>query len=151
MKRRFTLMIALVLSIGLVMLMTDDSQAQGNRRAVFDSGMVTLAPNQLLRLTLTPPQGNNISLNYEEIKIAYLPGPCNNGVCKLSASTPQSSRGQIDSGEAVSIDIMPSGAAVRGVIRTNNRNARVNMMIIDTATGNIVSLSDDVIDSELNL
>ena len=143
MKRKITVSIALMMSIVLVSLMSSDSQAQGqgNRRAVFDTGVVTLGLNQILRITLTlPPQANNFSLNYEEIKFTYLPGPCTDGVCKLSASNPQSSRGQIDAGEAVSIDIPPSGAAVRGIIKTNNQNARVTAMIVDTATGQVDSV-----------
>ena len=144
MKRTITLSIALVVSVILVSLTSFDSSAQPQQRlrCTADTGVVTLGPNQKLRVVVTGMGGND-ALTVRFRRMQYAQGACNGGVCKLSSVTdlildPVT----LMAGEAAFTDITQDGfAGVRAVVRSNLRNVRVTAAIIDTVTGETTSTS----------
>ncbi len=152
MKRKIILSTALILSLTILLLTSSDSriEAQNQIKIVADTGMVTLGPNQELRLSILSgtPTANG-SFNFRIRRMSYTQESCTGGVCKQNIETQTTSEViTVIPGEAVSIDfrrcIAPlcSGVFVRGVILSDSRDVRVNAMIIDTATGKIVSMTD---------
>ena len=142
MKRQIRLTIALALSVVFVALTSSYSTAQAQPRVKFraDTGVVTLGPNQVLRVTVTAVDGADF-LAVRFRRMQYAQTTCNGGVCKLASVTdlvidPFTLR----AGEAASIDITQGGfAGVRGVVQSNRRNVQVTAMIINTVTGETVS------------
>ena len=143
MKRRITLSIALVMSVVFTSLMSSDStaQAQQRQRCTADTGVITLGPNQKLRVVVTGMGGNDtITVRFRRMQ--YAQGACNGGVCKLASVTDLI----IDPvtlmpGEAASMDItpMPGASGVRAGVVSNRRNVRATAMIVDTVTGETTS------------
>ena len=145
MKRRITLSIALTLSVVALLLASSDSaaRAQQRQRCTADTGVITLSPNQKLRVVVTGMGGNDaITVRFRRVQ--YGQGACNGGVCKLASVTDLI----IDpftlmAGEAASMDITPmSGASgVRAVVMSNRRNVVATAAIINTVTGELTSTS----------
>jgi hypothetical protein len=141
MKRRITLSIALVLSFVLVSLTSSDSrvEAQNQIKVVADSGVVTLGPNQILRITVVGALDLNDLYVFRVNKQSYAQNTCSSGVCKLAAAS-QTTTDPITlmPGEAVSIDIPNTAFGVRGVILSNNQKGRVTAVVFDTSTQRVV-------------
>ncbi len=143
MKFRKTLSIAIVLSIVLVSLMSSDSTAKAQNRikAVADTGMVTLGPNQVLRLSVVSVDGELgggiYGIRFRQV--SYTQGICNgDGVCKQSvASQSTSDPMTLMPGEAATFDIPNTAFGVRGIVETNRRNVRVLAIVFDTSTQTI--------------
>ncbi len=143
MKRKITLSIAFVLSIVLVSLMSSDStvKAQNQIKIIGDTGVITLGPNQKLRVTVLGygSFGELPRVRFTQTKYAQV--ACNGGVCKLAAvSQTASDVITLQSGEAALFDMIDPQGQVK--ILSNSRNVRVNALIIDTVTGDVVSLID---------
>ena len=143
MKHTITLSVALplLLLISLVSV-APTAQAQQAFKLVADTGVLTLRPNQILRVTaLRTGDVNNddrVSLRFGQA--AYMALGCNgDGVCKHGlASQSLAAPVMLNPGEAASIDIPNSNAAVRGIVLSTN-NVKVNVLIIDSATGNLIT------------
>lgn len=142
MKRRMTLSCALALSIALVSLIRSDSTVHAQSTATTDPvvGFMTLGFNQVLRITVVNINGNKSS----QVRFgqqAYTQGPCSGSVCKhVVASQDMSAPILLAANEAASFDIPSAGLGVRGVVVSSSRDAKVTSMIIDSATGDVVSL-----------
>jgi hypothetical protein len=144
MKRRLTLSIALgVVLLSLTSFDSSSAQTQNQIRYVFDTGVITLGPNQFLRISGDGvDQDDVVRLRSREIN--YTPGVCGGGVCRQEIES-QTTSGLIilQPGEAVSIDFrrctFPICGGVRSVVLSDNKNVQVNVMIIDGATGAVVS------------
>jgi hypothetical protein len=135
MKRRITLSIALSLCIGLFALMSSDSaKAETLYRA--DTGMITLAPNEFLRITVaSTSRVRSLTVTFTA---RITQSTCSGGVCTHTViSNTTTNPVTLMPGQAASHDIIqPSGAsAVRGIVIGNNPDAVVNAMIIDGITG----------------
>jgi hypothetical protein len=134
--------------VGLVFLslasLAPTVQGQLPQRFVVDSGLVTLGPNQVLRLGIT------IQTDTGEVyfrRMEYMQDACSGGVCKHTlASQTRSGPMRLASGEAASMDIPNTGFAVRGVVVTNRRSAQVSIHVIDATTGDIVSFKEATLD-----
>lgn len=145
MKRSITLSIALALSIVLLSLTSSDRTAQAQQQAAYsiDTGMVTLGPNQVLRVVagFDPGPLDGKFIRFKQIE--YAQNTCNNGVCKHTIAS-QNTLPPITlaPGEAASIDItpLPNTSGVRVVVLSNYRDVKVNAMITDNATGQTTSL-----------
>jgi hypothetical protein len=143
MTRRMTSSIVLTLSL-LLSLVSFPLTAQGQQRLkpVFDTGVVPLGPNQILRLYATKDTGLSLTINFGTA--VYMPSGCNNdGVCKHTlASQSRSGPVMLNPGEAVSMDITltNSNYAVRGTVFSNDPNVRVTAMVIDMTNGNTICL-----------
>jgi hypothetical protein len=147
MKRKTTLSIALVLSIVLVTLTSSDSTARAEPQGTFrfDSGLITLGPDQLLRLTVDGGAGND-AMNVRFRVMHYPQGICNGGICKTAVvSQNLSAPIMLLPGEAASATFPTTvaGESVRGVVLTNSRDAKVTFQIIDMTTGNVVGAWTD--------
>jgi hypothetical protein len=148
MKRRITLSIALTLSVVLVSLMSSDqaAKAQQGRRIAGDTGIITLGPSQVLRITVNSDEdGDSDGADFLVFRrIEYSQGACGGGgVCKLAvASQTTSNPIALMPGEAALYDISEGASntvGVRGVALSNRRNVRVTGIVFDTATWRVVT------------
>ena len=141
MKRYIALALA-ALSLILVALLTSNFSvgAQQTRRLVtFDTGVVTLGPNQILRLTLTGDfnSDGDVTVGFRGIK--YAQGACGGGVCQLAnAGATATGPFTLTAGEAVSLDLVAT-AYGRGIVSANQKNVRVTASIVNTLTGDTAS------------
>jgi hypothetical protein len=137
MKNRIILSIALVLSVVLVTLTGSDSKvgAQNQIKVVADSGVVTLGPNQILRVTVVGALDLNDLYVFRINKQSYEQNTCSGANCKLAVAS-QNTTDPITlmPGEAASIDIPNTAFGVRGVILSNNQKGRVTAVVFDTST-----------------
>jgi hypothetical protein len=143
MKRKITLSIALALSVTLLSLTSSDrtAHAQNQIRVIADTGVVTLGPNQILRISGDGvDQDDIITLRFRQM--TYLQNACSGSICKYSAASQTLSASvTLMPGEAASLTVGPDiqGNTVRVAVLSSSRNARVNVMIIDAATGEVVT------------
>ena len=144
MKRQIRLSIALALSAVLLVLASFDSTAKAAPPLKFtaDSGIITLGPNQLLRLTVANGL-DTVSVRFRQVE--YAQDSCDaTGVCRhIIASQTVSNPTTLAPGEGARFDIAGhEGAdiAVRGLVSSNSQNARVTAMIIDASTGKVESI-----------
>lgn len=147
MKRKVLITIALVLSVATLSLIKSDSpaMAESPKRFVTDTGVIALGADQSLRITVVrsaaaesedgPPVQHIVQFR----QMTYAETDCTGPVCK-QAVTSVSNSGLITllPGEA-SWATFPNGI-VRGMVLTNRPDVVVNVMIIDTATGEILSV-----------
>ena len=152
MKHRMTLSAALVLCVASLSLISSDSTAQAQQRQRFraDTGVVTLGPNQVLRIDVTFDRDVNNAIGDQEhtalvrfSTIKYVQGSCNSdGVCKhISVGTVTAVPYTLVPGEAASIvDIVdPDEFFGRVVVVSNRRNLRATATIMNTITGETTS------------
>ena len=113
---------------------------QQKRGFVFDTGMVTLGPNQILRISGDGvDQDDAITLRFRRIQ--YSQGPCNAGVCKHSISLQITSPPTtLTQGETATIDIPNNSFGVRAAVLSNSQDVRVTAQIVDQTTGAIVAI-----------
>ena len=133
MRHRITLSIALVMSLVLVSPTSPDSAAQQQRRPfVWDTGVVTLGPNQVLRLTAT---GDGQVLGNLLLRFRRTGYVAQGNIYKV-ASQATTDPIRLSPSEAVSMDFNRDNVdAVRGVVLSDRRNLRVTAAIINTSTG----------------
>lgn len=140
MKRKMTNSIAIALTVLLsVMTFVPTAQGQTRRRPIADTGVITLGPNQVLRVVGDWNGDAVATLQFRQV--AYVPAGCNGGVCKhtiVSQST--SAPVTLMPNEAASIDIESHSWGVRAIVLSDNPNVRVNAMIVDMTTGNIIAV-----------
>jgi len=142
MKRKITISIAIALSITLVSLIKLDStvNAESPQRFTFDTGVVTLGANQILRVTAISGQDSGDPVPTEFRQRNYMPTACDGGVCQYAVSSQNSSAPVLLApNEAAAFTCIPGSVTVRAIVLTNNKNAEVNASIIDTLTGKIVT------------
>ena len=139
MKRSIALAVALAVSLILLSLASSDSVSQAQQRRLFrwDTGVVSLGPNQVLRLVGDWDGDGDTSIGFREIK--YGQGACNGTVCKLIIlSTTTSGPHTVASGEAISLNLVATTYG-RGIVTSNRQNVRVTASIINTTTGETTS------------
>ncbi len=144
MKRRIILSIALFLSIVLVSLMSSDqsAKAQPPQRFKFASGIITPGTGQVMRITIGCGGGNYclttgiriLQQQYTAAGCAGTPAVCRQTIASQSAS-PVIPLGN----DALTFDVQGTGNGVNVVVESNNRDVRVNVLIIDSATGEVVA------------
>lgn len=134
---------AIVFGSVLVSLMSSDSTSRAQQRAKFraDTGIVTLGPNQVLRVTATADVDGADFLALRFRRMQYSQGLCGPEVCKLGSVTdlildPIT----LMSGEGASMDLAQGGfKGVRIVVQSNQRNVQATAMIVNTLTGETTS------------
>ncbi|HEX7333255.1 MAG TPA: hypothetical protein VF290_17265 [Pyrinomonadaceae bacterium] len=139
MKRKIALAVALAVSVILLSLASSDSVSQAQQRRLFqwDTGVVALGPNQVLRLTGDWNADGDTTVGFREIK--YAQGPCNGSVCKLiTTSTTTSGPHTLAAGEGIALDLVATTYG-RGIVTSNRRDVRVTASIINTTTGETTS------------
>jgi len=142
MKRNIALALA-ALGLMLVALLSSSSSVrsqQVRKLVTFDTGVVTLGPNQVLRLTVASGDFNNdgdTTVGLREIK--YEQGVCGGGACQLvNAGSIVSGPYTLAAGEAVSFGLVASTYG-RGIVSSNRKNVRVTGSIVNTVTGETTS------------
>ena len=103
MKRSIALAVALAVSVTLLLLASSDSATHAQQRSLFqwDTGVVSLGPNQVLRITGDWNGDGDTTVGFREIK--YGQAACMGNVCKLiTISTTTSGPHKFASGEAIS-------------------------------------------------
>lgn len=137
--------LALALAMVVLVLASADSRlmAQQPRRFVFDTGPISLGPNQVARMTavLTGPQTNSGRVVRGRFsRFGYGQGSCEGDICvqPLAAGFVYEEI-QIGLFEAVSLDLANTGSSVRGTFTANSPNVVVTVAIVDTATGMVTS------------
>jgi hypothetical protein len=148
MKRRIALSIALVVSVVLVSLASSDSTAQAQQgiRRVADTGIVSLGPNQELRLTVMGDfnaDGQVDAADYVLFRrMEYGQETCNSdGVCKLVVTSQTTTNPiRLRPGEAVSFTCIPGSVFGVRVVVESNRRARVLGIVFDTSTQRVVAI-----------
>ena len=139
MKRSITLTVALAVSAILLSVASSDSVSQAQQRKLFqwDTGVVSLGPNQVLRLVGDWNGDGDTTVGLREIK--YAQGACNGPVCKLmTTSTTTSGPHTLAPGEAISLELVATTYG-RGILTSNRRDMRVTASIINTTTGETTS------------
>ena len=140
MKRSIALAVALALSVILLLLVSSDSATQAQQRSRlfhWDTGVVSLGPNQVLRLTGDWDGDGDTTVGFRSIK--YGQGVCNGAVCKLPiVDTTTSGPHTLAAGEAISLELVATTYG-RGIVTSNRRDVRVTASIINTTTGETTS------------
>ena len=131
------------LSLVLVSLWSSNSpvRAQQARRLVtFDTGVVSLGPNQMLRLTVAGGDFNNDGDTTVGLRaIKYAQGVCGGGVCQLvNAGATTTGSITLAAGEAVSLELVATTYG-RGIVLSNRKDVRVTASIVNTVTGETTS------------
>ena len=140
MKRSILLAVALAVSVILLSLASSDSTTQAQQRSRlfhWDTGVVSLGPNQVLRITGDWNGDGDTTVGFRAIK--YGQGTCNGAVCKLiTISTTTSGPHTFAGGEAISLELVATTYG-RGIVTSNRRDGRVTASIINTTTGETTS------------
>src|SRR4029453_5516899 len=120
MKPSIALAVALAASVILLSLVSCNSAAQAQLRCRlfhWDTGVVSLGPNQVLRLTGDWNGDGDTTVGFRKIK--YGQGACNAGVCKLVIlDTTTSGPHTVASGEAISTELIATTYG-RGTVTSN--------------------------------
>jgi len=138
-KRNIAFAVALAVSVILLSLASSDSATQAQQRRLFqwDTGVVSLGPNQVLRIVGDWNGDGDTTVGFREIK--YGQGACNGTVCKLiTISTATSGPHTFAAGEAISLELVATTYG-RGIVTSNRRDLRVTASIINTVTGDTTS------------
>lgn len=139
MKRTIALAAALAVSAILLLLASSDSVSQAQQRKLFqwDTGVVSLGPNQVLRLSGDWNGDGDTTVGFRHI--TYGQGACNGNVCKLvTISTTTSGPHTLAAGEAISLDLIATTYG-RGIVSSNRKDVRVTASIVNTLTGDTTS------------
>jgi len=139
MKRSIALAVALAVSVTLLLLASSDSATHAQQRRLFqwDTGVVSLGPNQVLRITGDWNGDGDTTVGFREIK--YGQAACMGNVCKLiTISTTTSGPHTVTAGEAISLELVATTYG-RGIVTSNRRDMRVTASIINTTTGETTS------------
>ena len=140
MKRSIALAVALGVIVILLLLVSSDSATKAQLRGRlfhWDTGIVSLGPNHVLRITGDWNGDGDTTVGFREIK--YGQGSCNGGVCKLiTIGTTTSGPHQVAAGEAISLELVATTFG-RGIVTSNRPDVQVTASIINTTTGETTS------------
>lgn len=146
MKRKITLSIALVLSVVLLSLMRSDSTATAAppQRYTFDTGYLTPGANQFVRITVALGDTGTHEVGHLRFRrIQATQGSCSGGICAHSVASQTTSETLTlaqDGGFSTDIYSANPGQGVRGIVLSDNKNLRVNVLVIDEDTGSVVTI-----------
>ncbi|HKP69293.1 MAG TPA: hypothetical protein VJV05_08415 [Pyrinomonadaceae bacterium] len=137
MKRKLNLIAITAMCIGLTFITSVHAQTQV--RAVADTGIISIGPNQILRISGDGvDQDDAITLRFR--RIGYAATSEDLGITKFSVvSSVLTNPILVNGREGVSMVIMGNligTDAVRVIVMSNRANVRVNAALIDAATGN---------------
>ena len=139
MKRSIALSVALAVSMILLSLGSNSVTQAQLRGKLFhwDTGVVALGPNQVLRIVGDWNGDGDTTVGYREIK--YGQGACNGAVCKLVIiGTTTSCPHNVSADEGISFNLVATTYG-RGIVTSNRRDVQVTASIINTLTGETTS------------
>lgn len=136
MKKKSKLLIVFAMNLLLVLSMSFDAAGQRRvRQYVADSGIVTLAMNQKLRVAVSP-KSDNETIRFR-IRRCTFTSP-SNGVLAVNSSE-ISPFMTLPPTEGRFFDIFVELSAVRFRVGSNSPNMIVTYQVINTTTGEVVS------------
>jgi len=158
MKRITVLSVALGLGIALLALISSDSRTKAApvrtyysepkagprakplppRTYIADTGMITLGPNEFLRMTVVAARSRQPTSLTVTFTGQVTESVCNGGVCTHTVTSEYTTAPvTLMQGQAASHDIVPTpgASAVRAVVTGNSPDMLVNGLIIDGTTG----------------
>lgn len=146
MKRKITLSIALILSIVSVLLTGSDSRvaAQNQTRYRAGTGVITPGANQTLSVVIVSGEEDNVfSFRFRQTR--YLKTGCADGVCRYVIESQTTSPAMISApNQSSKLDVIANqigpDRAVSVEVLSSSRNARVNVQLSDTVTGQVDSV-----------
>jgi hypothetical protein len=146
MNRRMKISFVFIQSLLLLLVaFASTAEAQQGRRLTADTGLITLGPDQFLRVALTGDfngDGDVSGVDYVFRRIGYI----EQGNVYRVASQATTPRMRLNEGEAASIDISQAGFnAVRCIVAgnfigTDASRARVTVQIINRNTNQVDSI-----------
>ena len=148
MKQRITLSIALVVSLASLSLpffVTTTQAQQASTKARFDTGVVTLGPQQVLRLTVDWGDGKPDAVDAADYvlfrRMEYGQTCDSDGVCKLVVTSQTTTNPiRLRPGEAVHTSSSGGGfPGIRIVALSNRHSVRATATIINSITGETTS------------
>ena len=134
MKPKLKLWLAIVFS---VVLLPVGAQAQSALKPIADTGMITLGPNQVLRVTVAT--GDVTGDDVVRVRFRQMEYMEQGNIYRVASSN-MAGPLTLTSGEATSIDIPNTGSPVRGVVLSNSRSPKVVAIVFDTSTQRIVAI-----------
>jgi hypothetical protein len=136
MRRQITLPLALVLLSLSGFAPAARGQLQ-SPKAAFDTGIINLGPNQILRLTVNGQGGDDaIAVRFRRLGYTWGQYDIATSVRKLTLDDQdQSPVLTLAPGEAASFDIPGTADGVRGMVLSSSQNVRATAQIVDGATG----------------
>ncbi|HEV8589354.1 MAG TPA: hypothetical protein VGQ72_10805 [Pyrinomonadaceae bacterium] len=138
-KVRNSIAIALGAPMAVMMFVLTAPAQQPKRKPIGDTGIVTLRPNEILRV-VGDWNGDGVA-DIQFRQAVYVQGGVNNGVYKLMLTSQSTSQTvTLMPGEAASIDIPSNDFGVRAIVFSDKPNLHVNAMIVDATTGNIIAM-----------
>lgn len=136
MKRKITLTGLIALTIGIVFITSN--HAQNQVRVVADTGIISIGPNQILRISGDGvDQDDPITFRFR--RVGYQATTEAPGIMKYSiVSSTITNPIVVDGGEGVALvqGNQIGTDAVRIIVMSNRPNVRVNAALVDAATGN---------------
>ena len=141
MKRRITLSIALVLGVVLLSLMSSDSTATAQRIRIqtCNTGVITLGPNEILRMTALSRVNVNTNVQFRKIEGSL--GTCDGGVCKLSwINSVEFPTVVLAPGEAAFFDIDGGYFGAHGTATFKFTDIIITNVVINSVTGGVVAI-----------
>ena len=104
-----------------------------------DSGIVSLGPGQLLRITVVSGSAGDVQVRFR--RIDYFQGGCNSNVCSLTVGS-QAAPAPVTlrPGEGTSLDIPGGALGVRGIVTSESRGLQVTLQVIEATTGQIIAI-----------
>ena len=131
----------LVFGLCLLMLFAGPhsvAEAQSVQRRVADTGIVTLGPGQLLRVTVASASQDDVRVRVRRLR--YLQGACRQGACTLAA-VEQATGDPITviPGRGFSIDIGTS-ENLRAIVTSDSPDVRIKVYVMDATTGQIIAI-----------
>jgi hypothetical protein len=125
--------VALAVSLTLINLVAT-MRAAPSQRYVFNTGVVKLGPNQVLRIIIDWGDGTAGQVRFG--RTTYVQGPCNSdGVCKLTGSNTFTGPTTIGIGDVASCDVLAAGTYGRGIVVTTSQKVHVSAAIVNATTG----------------
>jgi hypothetical protein len=138
-KTKWSWLITFSLLVSLVSLPVP-AQAQQGRKFRSDTGIVTLGMGQVLRITVNGGSGNDI-IRVRFAWTKYMLSSCNSdGVCRhLVQSQGTTAPVNVGPNEGASYDVQGFGGGVRVGVFVAAGDVNADALIINTATGEVVS------------
>ena len=127
--------IAITLSLSLTLIIfASTSHAQPPERYFYDTGVVKLGSNQVLRIVVDWGDGSAGQVRFG--RTMYVQGPCNSdGVCKLTGTNTYTGPTTLEKGDVASCNVLLAGTYGRGIIVTTSQKVQVSAAIVDATTG----------------
>ena len=118
---------------------TAQKDAPARRLFMADTGIASLGPGEVLRVTIDWGDGSGEAI-VRFRRIEYSQGACNAGACTLAMSSQTTSAPlTLMPGEGASMDIGDTAFGVRGVVFCNRPDVTVAAQTINTSTGEVTS------------